>query len=185
MARPLRIEYPGAYYHVTSRGNKRKAIFRDETDQEKFLDLLGRAVTDFQLRLHGYVLMSNHYHLLVETPKGGLNRAMRDLNGVYTQAFNHRHRRVGHLFQGRYKAILVDKDSYSVELSRYLHLNPWRVKPSQDPFKYRWSSLKAYVGEAAAPRWLTVEEVLDEFGSRGKGGYRAFVREKMKGRGQT
>ncbi len=180
MARPLRIEYPGAYYHVTSRGNERKAIFRDDTDREKFLDLLGRAVDDFHLRLHGYVLMSNHYHLLVETPKGGLNRAMRYLNGVYTQAFNRRHRRVGHLFQGRYKAILVDKDSYLLELSRYIHLNPWRVKPPQDPFKYRWSSLRAYVGEAVAPRWLTVGEVLGEFGSRGTGGYRKFISEGMK-----
>jgi REP element-mobilizing transposase RayT len=108
MARPLRIEYPGAYYHVTSRGNERKTIFRDDRDRERFLELVGRAVEEFHLRLHGYVLMSNHYHLLVETPKGGLSRALRYLNGVYTQAFNRRHGRVGHLFQGRYKAILVD-----------------------------------------------------------------------------
>ena len=130
MARPLRIEYSGAYYHVSTRGNERKAIFRDEWDRERLLELLARAVKDFHLRLHGYVLMSNHYHLLVETPRGGLSRALRYLNGVYTQAFNRRHRRVGHLFQGRYKAILVDKDAYSLELSRYIHLNPWRVKRS-------------------------------------------------------
>lgn len=185
MARPLRIEYPGAYYHVTSRGNERKAIFRDQTDREKFLDLLGRAVRDFQLRLHGYVLMNNHYHLLVETPKGKLNRAMRYLNGVYTQAFNRRHRRVGHLFQGRYKAILVDRDSYLLELSRYIHLNPWRVKPPQDPFKYRWSSLRAYMGEAPRPSWLTVDEVLGEFGKRGQAGYRTFVSEGMKAGAKT
>ncbi|PYJ69641.1 MAG: addiction module toxin RelE, partial [Verrucomicrobia bacterium] len=114
MARPLRIEYPGAYYHVTTRGNERKAIFRDDRDRERLLELLDRAVKHFHLRLHGYVLMSNHYHLLVETPRGGLSRALRYLNGVYTQAFNRRHRRVGHLFQGRYKAILVDKDAYSL-----------------------------------------------------------------------
>jgi putative transposase len=100
MARPLRIEYSGAYYHVTARGNERKAIFRDDQDRRKFLELLGRGVEEFQLRLHCYVLMDNHYHLLVETPRGGLNRALRYLNGVYTQTFNRRHKRVGHLFQG-------------------------------------------------------------------------------------
>lgn len=146
-----------------------------------FLKLLARMVEGFHLRLHGYVLMSNHYHLLVETPKGGLNRALRYLNGVYTQAFNRRHRRVGHLFQGRYKAILVERDSYGLELSRYVHLNPWRLKKSQDPFKFPWSSLRAYVGAVAVPRWLTVEEVLSEFGRRGKRGYREFIMEGMKG----
>src|SRR5262245_18130318 len=140
MARPLRIECTGAYYHVTSRGNERKAIFRHDRDREKFLELLGRAAEEFHLRLHGYVLMSNHYHLLVETPEGGLSRALRYLNGVYTQSFNRRYRRIGHLFQGRYKAILVDKDSYLLELSRYVHLNPWRLKRSQDPFTYQWGS---------------------------------------------
>jgi REP-associated tyrosine transposase len=124
MARPLRIEYSGAYYHVTSRGNERKAIFRDDTDRKTFLGLVERAAEEFHLRLHGYVLMNNHYHLLLETRKGGLNRALRFLNGVYSQAFNRRHHRIGHLFQGRYKAILVDKESYLLELSRYLHLNP-------------------------------------------------------------
>src|SRR5881409_376698 len=119
MARPLRIEYPGAYYHVSTRGNERKAIFRDDLDREKLLELLARAVEHFHLRLHGYVLMSNHYHLLVETPRGGLSRALRYLNGVYTQAFNRRHRRVGHLFQGRYKAILVDKGAYLLDKPLY------------------------------------------------------------------
>ena len=179
MARPLRIEYPGAYYHVTSRGNERKAIFRDDQDREKFLDLLERAVEEFHLWLHCYVLMSNHYHLLLETPKGGLNRALRYLNGVYTQTFNRRHNRVGHLFQGRYKAILVDKESYLLELSRYVHLNPWRLKKSQDPFAYRWSSLAAYVSRVAAPKWLTTTEVLSYFGSKGKRGYKEFVADRM------
>src|SRR5207249_12286400 len=117
MARPLRIEYPGAYYHVSSRGNERKAIFRDDRDRERLLELLARAVKDFHLRLHGYVLMSNHYHLLVEIFRGGLSRALRYLNGVYTQAFNRCHCRVGYLFQGRYKAILVDKDAYLLALA--------------------------------------------------------------------
>jgi REP element-mobilizing transposase RayT len=180
MARPLRIEYRGAYYHVTSRGNERKSIFRDDADREKFIELLGRAVQDFDLRLHGYVLMANHYHLLVETPGGGLSRALRYINGVYTQAFNRRHRRAGHLFQGRYKAIVVDKETYLLELSRYIHLNPWRLKRSHDPFKYRWSSLNAYVSGRPAASWLTVREVLSAFGSRGKLGYREFIIDGMK-----
>ncbi len=180
MARPLRIEYPGAYYHVTSRGNERKAIFRDDQDREKFLDLLKRTVEEFQLRLHCYVLMVNHYHLLVETPEGGLNRALRYLNGVYTQSFNRRHHRVGHLFQGRYKAILVEKESYLLELSRYVHLNPWRLKKGQDPFTYGWSSLRAYVGQMTLPKWLTTTEVLSYFGSKGKRGYEDFVVEGMR-----
>jgi REP element-mobilizing transposase RayT len=179
MARPLRIEYAGAHYHVTSRGNERKAIFRGDEDREKFLELLGRAVEEFALRLHSYVLMSNHYHLLVETPKANLNRALRYLNGVYTQTFNRRHQRVGHLFQGRYKAILVDKESYLLELSRYVHLNPWRLRKSEDPWRYPWSSLGAYVGRVRSPQWLTVTEVLSYFGRQGRRGYKEFIAEGM------
>ena len=181
MARPLRIEYEGAHYHVTSRGNERKAIFRGDLDREKFVELIRRAVEQFDLRLHAYVLMDNHYHLLIETRRAGLNRALRYLNGVYTQAFNRRHKRVGHLFQGRYKAILVEKESYLLELSRYIHLNPWRVKKSIDPVNYSWSSLGSYVGARAVPSWLTVKDVLSHFGSKGKRGYRAFVEEGIKG----
>jgi REP-associated tyrosine transposase len=180
MARPLRIEYPGAHYHVTSRGNERKDIFKDDTDREKFLDLLARVVEEFHVRIHCYVLMSNHYHLLVETPKGNLNRVLRYLNGVYTQSFNRRHKRVGHLFQGRYKAILVEKESYLLELSRYVHLNPWRLKKSQDPFTYPWSSLGAYAGRVRAPKWLMVSEVLANFGGQGKRGYKEFITDGMK-----
>ena len=177
MARPLRIEYEGAHYHVTTRGNERKAIFRDDTDRWKFIELLGRAVEQFDIRVHAYVLMDNHYHLLVETRRAGLNRALRYLNGVYTQSFNRRHRRVGHLFQGRYKAILVEKESYWLELSRYIHLNPWRVKRSIEPIKYPWSSLGSYLGTRALPPWLTVKDILSQFGSQGKAGYREFVKE--------
>ena len=166
MTRPLRIEYTGAHYHVTSRGNERKAIFRDDTDREKFLELSGRAVEQSGIRVHAYVLMSNHYHLLIETPRGGLNRALRYLNGVYTQVFNRRHKRVGHLFQGRYKAILVEKDAYLLELSRYIHLNPWRVNRGTDPIKYRWSSLGPYLGIRVGPSWLTVREVMKQFGAK-------------------
>ena len=181
MARPLRIEYPGAYYHVTSRGNERKAIFRDVADRRKFLEILSSSIEQFIVRLHAYVLMDNHYHLLVETPEGNLSRAIRHLNGVYTQYFNRRHRRVGHLFQGRYKAILVDKDSYLIELSRYIHLNPWRVRRgSKDALGYRWSSLRMYTGREKAPEWLETEEILRSFGQkRGKArrAYGEFVRE--------
>lgn len=177
MARPLRIEYPGAFYHVTSRGNERKPIFRDDKDRLRFLDILSQAIELFHLRLHAYVLMDNHYHLFLETLQGKLNRASRHLNGVYTQYFNRRHGRVGHLFQGRYKAILVEKDLYLMELSRYIHLNPWRVKRSQDPFHYAWSSLRAYTGSAKVPGWLTVKEVLAYFGRGDKRAYRNFVRE--------
>ena len=181
MARPLRIEYPEAHYHVTSRGNERKAIFRGDADRQNFVELVRRAVDQFDLRLHAYVLMDNHYHLLIETRRAGLNRALRYLNGVYTQAFNRRHKRVGHLFQGRYKAILVEKESFLLELSRYIHLNPWRVKESNDPVKYPWSSLGSYVGARAVPSWLTVKDVLSHFGSKGKRGYREFVEEGIKG----
>ena len=179
MARPVRIEYPGAYYHVTSRGNERKAIFRDDQDREIFLKLLSRAVEQFYLRLHGYVLMDNHYHLLIETPRGGLHRALRYLNGVYTQTFNRRHKRVGHLLQGRYKAIVVEKESYLLELSRSVHLNPWRMRHAQDPFVYRWSSLGVYAGKEVCPLWLTSTEVLAYFGTKSKQEYRAFVVEGM------
>jgi len=184
MARPIRIEYPGAYYHVTSRGNERKTIFRDPPDRRKFLDLLSSCVEQFKIHLHAYVLMNNHYHLLVETPEGELSRAIRYLNGVYTQYFNRRHRRVGHLYQGRYKAILIDKDSYLVELSRYIHLNPYRMRVgSKEPFVYRWSSLRAFVGKEKAPPWLIIEEILGSFGRKRRAAQRSyaeFVRSAMR-----
>ena len=184
MARPLRIEYPGAYYHVTSRGNERKAIFRDESDRKKFLEILSASIEQFVVRLHAYVLMDNHYHLLVETPLGDLSRAIRHLNGVYTQYINRRYKRVGHLFQGRYKAIVIEKDSYLIELSRYIHLNPWRVRGGggRDPLRYRWSSVRAYVGREKAPQWLETDEILGLFGQkrgRAQRAYGEFVREGM------
>jgi len=186
MARPLRIEYPGAYYHVTSRGNERKAIFREVSDRKKFLEILSSSIEQFNVRLHAYVLMDNHYHLLVETPVGNLSRAIRHLNGVYTQYVNRRYRRVGHLFQGRYKAILIDKDSYLIELSRYIHLNPWRVRNgAREPQRYAWSSLRAYTGREKAPEWLETEVVLGSFGQKvGKArrAYGEFVREGMEKR---
>src|SRR3972149_4573760 len=164
MARPLRIEYPGALYHVTARGNAREAIFRDDPDRGAFLVILGRVVERYNWLCHAYCLMGNHYHLLVETPDGDLSKGMRQLNGLYTQRSNRRHRRVGHIFQGRYKAILVDKDSYLLELCRYIVLNPVRAHLVKSVERWPWSSYRATVGERAAPAWLSTEALLAQFG---------------------
>ena len=133
MARPLRIEFPGALYHVTSRGNARQRVFRDDEDREMFLATLAWVVERFGWRCHAYCLMDNHIHLLIETPQPNLSRGMRQLNGVYTQPFNRRHRKVGHLFQGRFKAVLVEKERYLLELARYIVLNPVRAKMVKTP----------------------------------------------------
>ena len=127
MARPLRIEFPGAIYHVTARGNARNAIVLDDEDRELFLVCLGEVILLFGWVCHAYCLMDNHYHLLIETPEGNVSRGMRQLNGVFTQRFNRRHGQVGHLFQGRFKAIVVDRESYLLELCRYVVLNPIRA----------------------------------------------------------
>jgi REP-associated tyrosine transposase len=166
MARPLRIEFSGALYHVTARGNERKATFRDDEDRAAFLERLAEVVRKQRLVVHAYVLMRNHYHLLVETQEANLSRAMRQLGGVYTQDFNRRHDRTGHLFQGRFKAILVEKDSYLLELSRYIHLNPVRVGEVAKPWQFAWSSARAYVGRVAEPAFLSTAAVLSLFGKR-------------------
>ena len=128
MARPVRIEFAGALYHITSRGDRREAIYEDDTDRFRFLEVLGEVVERFNWRCHAYCLMTNHYHLVVETVDGNLSKGMRQLNGVYTQWSNRRHRRTGHLLQGRYKAILVDSEAYLLELARYVVLNPVRAQ---------------------------------------------------------
>ena len=128
MARPLRIQYPDAYYHVTSRGNERKQIFSDEKDHKAFLERLSLSLDIYHVSLLAYVCMPNHFHLLVTTPEGNLSEFMRHFNISYTSAFNRRHGRVGHLYQGRYKAFLIDADHYLLEVSRYIHLNPIRIK---------------------------------------------------------
>jgi REP element-mobilizing transposase RayT len=140
MARPLRIEYPGALYHITSRGNDKNLIFLDDKDRDVFLDLLHSINTRYHFILHAYCLMDNHYHLLIETPEGNLSYGMRQLNGVYTQMFNKKYKRVGHIFQGRYKAVLVDKDNYLLEVARYIVLNPVRARLVDAPEKWRFSS---------------------------------------------
>jgi putative transposase len=178
MARPLRILYPGAVYHITSRGNERKAVFRSIRDREKFLEYLESAVDKYQALIHAYCLMDNHYHLLLETPSGNLPRIMRHINGAYTTYFNVKRDRAGHLFQGRYKAILVEKDEYAKELSRYIHLNPVRAKMVEAPEEYVWSSYQSYIGIKKTPKWLFRDFILGYFGKKSSVaqiGYRGFV----------
>ena len=160
MARPLRLEFPGAIYHVTARGNARNAIFLDDEGRALFLGCLGEVVARLGWRCHAYCLMDNHYHLLIETPEGNLSRGMRQLNGVYTQCFNRRHGRVGHVFQGRFKAIVVDRDSYLLELCRYVALNPIRAAMVAQIEHYAWSSYPATMGLAECPAWLETDWVL-------------------------
>src|SRR6266545_1296161 len=183
MARPLRIQYSHAYYHVTCRGNDRRLIYRDDPDRELFLEKLRGSLEIYQVVLHAYVLMGNHFHLIVETPRANLSEFMRHFNISYTAAFNRCHCCMGHLYQGRYKAILVDKDSYLAELSRYVHLNPVRIKPHRGKSlseqwrlleRYGWSSLPGYLDRSRRQRWVKYEEVLAESGGTAKK-YRQFI----------
>jgi len=146
MARPLRLEFAGALYHVTARGDRREPIHEDDADRSAFLDIFGTVVEDFNWVAHAYCLMGNHYHLLVETPDANLANGMRQLNGTYTQWSNRTHHRVGHLFQGRYKAIVVDKDAYLLEVYRYIVLNPVRAKMVKSVADWPWSSHRAVMG---------------------------------------
>ena len=178
MARPLRLEFDGALYHVTARGNRREDIYLDDGDRELFLSILGNVCDRFNWAVHAYCLMTNHYHLLVETPDANLSKGMRQLNGVYTQSSNRRHGRVGHLFQGRFKAILVQKEAYLLELSRYVVLNPVRAKMVERAQDWPWSSYPAALGKRAAPPWLEVDWLLSQFGERraeAVAGYMRFV----------
>ncbi len=178
MARPLRIEYPGAFYHVISRGNEQKNIFRIDKDRERFLGYLKSATERYGARIHVYCLMSNHYHLLLETPLGNLSRIMLHIGGAYTNSFNARHRRSGHLFQGRYKAIVVEMDEYAQQLSRYIHLNPVRAGMVDLPEEYPWSSCRYYTKRKKAPDWLYMDFILGFFGQKlgeAKRNYREFM----------
>lgn len=179
MTRPLRLEFPGALYHLTARGDRQEDIFSDDLDRRTFLDLLAKEVRQQGWRCYAYCLMSNHYHLLIETPTGNLVAGMRRLNGVYTQAFNRRHQRVGHVMQGRYKSILVEKDTYLLELARYIVLNPVRAKMVGDPANWQWSSYRATLGKVPCPDWLDVRWLLEQFGDApevARDAYRRFVR---------
>ena len=164
MARPLRIEFPGALYHVTSRGNGRADIYLDDADRHVFLSVFDAVCQRMHWLCYAYCLMNNHYHLVIETSDGNLSAGMRQLNGIYTQRFNRQHERVGHVFQGRYKAILVDRDVYLLELARYVVLNPVRAGMVDHPGKWLWSSYRVTVGEAAAPSWLAQGRLLGQFG---------------------
>lgn len=176
MARPLRIEYPGAFYHVMSRGNERRAIFRDEEDRKRFLGWLVRAFRKFRFWIHAYALLENHYHLYMETLEGNLSKILHFVNGGYTQYFNEKYERVGHLFQGRYKAILVDKDHYSLELVRYIHLNPVKAGWVSKPDDTRWTSYRCYLGLEPPPPFLKTDWILAQFENSEISSQRLFER---------
>ena len=163
MARQLRIEFPGALYHVTSRGDGREPIYLSVNDRKAFLSILGNTYERFHWQCYSYCLMSNHYHLFIETPLANLSKGMHYLNGVYTQKFNRVHSHVGHVFQGRFKAILVGKDSYLLALARYIVLNPVRAKMVYHASDWKWSSYLATCGEAKAPEWLASIPILSQF----------------------
>jgi REP element-mobilizing transposase RayT len=179
------VEFDGAIYHVTSRGNAREDIFDDDGDRKAFLAVLGRVVNRFSWACHAYCLMDNHYHLVIETPQANLSKGMRQLNGVYTQLYNRRHRTVGHLFQGRYKAILIQKESHLLEVCRYVVLNPVRAKAVERVEHWKWSSYRRTAGLVKSPPWLAVDWVLSQFGKRKNSAvrdYRRFVREGISNR---
>jgi len=164
MARPWRLQFPDAVYHITSRGNNRQAIFHDDADREMFLVLLGQAAARFPLHLFAFCLMSNHYHLFLRTPEPNLASAMHWLNATYTMRFNRRHHRLGHLFQGRYRAVVVFEESHWWHLSMYLHLNPVRAGMVPDPGVYFWSSFRDFTRRKSRFEWLKPEEVLTGYG---------------------
>lgn len=173
MARPYRLQAENCFYHITSRGNERKKIYEREEDYKKFLEKVKQAKDKYQFYLYAYVLMPNHYHLLVETPQANLSKIMQTINSSYTTYFNRRKKRYGHLFQGRYKSIVVDRDSYYLELSRYIHLNPVRAKMLEKPEEYRWSSFNGYITKNADGYIdkAQIEKVLDMKAKE----YREFV----------
>jgi len=178
MARPLRVEYPGAFYHVISRGNSHETIYASKRDYERFLQYVEKASERFALIIHTYCLMGNHYHLIVETPEPNLSMTMQWLNVSYATYFNRKRDRNGHLFQGRFKAILIDADAYLKHLSRYIHLNPVRAGLVNTPGQYCWSSYPAYIGEQLSPKFLKTELLLESFGrkkSEATKKYREFV----------
>ena len=180
MARPLRIEYPSAFYHITSRGNERRLIFQAKKDYERFIGYLESSTERYGALIHCFCLMPNHYHLLLETPRGNLQAILHHLNTAYTNYFNKRTKRVGHLFQGRYRAILVEKDSYALELSRYIHLNPVRGKLVDHPLRYPWSSYLAYTEKTEGWDWLRTSFVLDQISSnrrRAQRKYREYIKD--------
>jgi putative transposase len=181
MARQLRIQFPGAIHHVTARGNERRRIFRSDADRRKFLELLAEAVSRFAWSLTGWVLMSNHFHLVFETPEHlTLSEGMQWLNGTYADWFNRKYKRVGHLFQGRFKSFLIEKEAYLLEVLRYVVLNPVRAGMVEKPEAYRWSSYRATAGLEAAPPWLDLNALVPLFGDDAwQTTYQAWVYERI------
>lgn len=179
MARPLRIQYPGALYHITARGNAKQTIFFDDRDRRVFLQELEKVLRMDNWRCHAHCLMGNHYHLLIETCEPNLAHGMRQLNGLYTQRFHAHHGTVGHILQGRYKAFLIEKETYLQEVARYIVLNPVRARMVKNPSEYAWSSYRTTAGHRSAPSWLTVDSTLQNFAAsrhRAQLAYRDFVR---------
>lgn len=180
MARPLRLEFAGALYHVTARGNRRAMIYEDDSDRFAFLETLSSVCVEKNWLCHAYCLMGNHYHLLLETPDANLGQGMRQLNGCYSQYFNRQHGRCGHVFQGRYGAILVEKQTYLLELARYIVLNPVRARMVHLAEEWPWSSYRGTVGQQALPEGVSADWILAAFGeTRGAAikGYQQFVSE--------
>lgn len=180
MARPLRLEFAGALYHVTSRGDRQEDIYVVDRDRSTYLTILGEVSARFNWIVHAYCLMDNHFHLLIETPEGNLSKGMRQLNGVYTQYFNRTHKRVGHVYQGRYKAIIVQKEAYLLEVARYIVLNPVRARMVCSAKDWPWSSYRATTGQANPPAWLNTTWITAHFSKRKSLAierYRQFVAE--------
>ena len=176
MSRPLRIEFKGAYYHVMNRGAGRQNIFANDDHRLIYLALLGETRSMYRAEIHAYCLMDNHYHLLLSTPDGNLNRVMRHINGVYTQRYNRLTNTDGPLFRGRYKAILVDADAYLLSVSRYIHLNPVEAGITKKPHQYIWSSYRAFIGKAVPQAWLNTATTLGMVGERSRQQrYQVFV----------
>jgi REP element-mobilizing transposase RayT len=183
MARPLRIELSGGLYHVTARGDRQEDIYLGDDDRRQWLAILAHVCQRFNWVCHAWCQMSNHYHLVVETPDANLSAGMRQLNGVYTQWFNRTHQRVGHVYQGRFKGIMVEKDSYLLELARYVVLNPVRAGMVKDTVRWPWSSYHEMIGKRDAPEWLQTDWVLAQFGAQRQRAitkYMEFVREGIK-----
>lgn len=179
MARPLRIQYPGASYHITNRGNERKAIYKDDVDRREFLRILSHSINTYGVIIHAFVLMNNHWHILAQTPLGNLSEFMRHFNITYTSHYNRRHNRTGHLYQGRYKSFLVEEDAYLSQVSRYIHLNPVQVsemkkmsfaKRLHSLWNYSWSSLPGYISKTVKLDFIEYNFVLAEYGGDNRSG---------------
>lgn len=176
MARPLRIEFRNALYHVSGRGYPRKTIFKDDADRARFLELLGEVVEVFNWRCHAYCLMGNQYHIVIATPDANLSKGMRQLNGIYTQWINRRHRRTGNVFRGRFKSILIDANNYLLEVAREVVLAPVRAELAKRPGDWKWSSYRATTGQVKAPQWLDTKGLLAQFGTRRSRAIAAYER---------